>query len=140
MTAVVLDASVALQWIVKQQSVAQADELFLAGYSGQIKLHVPALWFWECSHALQKYAQAGWLDAADLPEHLRMLRHPQPLTDALPDAKRQSQWIELAMQHNLTAYDASYLELAIRRKAPLATLDHKLRQAAQDKHIPLIDL
>jgi predicted nucleic acid-binding protein len=140
MTAVVLDASVALQWIVKQQSVAQADELFLAGYSGQIKLHVPALWFWECSNALQKYAQAGWLDAADLPEHLRMLRYPQPLTDALPDAKRQSQWIELAMQHNLTAYDASYLELAIRRKAPLATLDRKLRQAAQDKHIPLIDL
>jgi predicted nucleic acid-binding protein len=37
----------------------------------------------------------------------------------------------LAREYNLSAYDAAYLELAIRYDAPLATLDGKLQRAAQ---------
>jgi predicted nucleic acid-binding protein len=39
--------------------------------------------------------------------------------------------LSLARQHNLSAYDAAYLELAIRRGLALATLDDKLKTAAQ---------
>jgi predicted nucleic acid-binding protein len=140
MTHIVLDTSVAVQWIVKQQSAELADELFLAGYSGQATLHVPALWLWECSNALQKYSMAGWIEPTDMADHLRTLRYAQPTIDALPDASRQASWIELALQHKLTAYDASYLELAIRRKAQLATLDRKLRKAAVACQISCIEM
>jgi predicted nucleic acid-binding protein len=39
--------------------------------------------------------------------------------------------LPLARDYRLTAYDAAYLELAIRRNAPLATFDAKLRKAAK---------
>ena len=46
--------------------------------------------------------------------------------------------LTLARRHGLTVYDASYLELAERRTAPLATLDTALAQAAQRENISLI--
>ena len=45
--------------------------------------------------------------------------------------------LSLARDHNLSAYDAAYLELAMRRGLPLATLDDKLKAAAQAVGVPL---
>jgi predicted nucleic acid-binding protein len=42
-----------------------------------------------------------------------------------------SDTLKLARRHKLSAYDASYLELALRRDIPLATLDEVLRKAAK---------
>jgi predicted nucleic acid-binding protein len=44
----------------------------------------------------------------------------------------------LAERHRLTSYDAAYLELAMRLRLPLATLDEELRKAAQAENVPLI--
>jgi predicted nucleic acid-binding protein len=44
----------------------------------------------------------------------------------------------LAQQHRLTSYDAAYLELAIRRGLPLATLDEALQAAAKIEKVPLL--
>jgi predicted nucleic acid-binding protein len=46
----------------------------------------------------------------------------------------------LANKHKLTAYDAAYLELALRLGAELATLDSALAAAAKDEGVPLVDL
>jgi predicted nucleic acid-binding protein len=45
--------------------------------------------------------------------------------------------LSLAREHNLSAYDAVYLELAMRRGMRLATLDEKLRTAAAAVGVPL---
>jgi predicted nucleic acid-binding protein len=50
------------------------------------------------------------------------------------------QILPLARRHDLTAYDAAYLELAIRERLPLATLDDDLRQAALAPGVPLVDV
>ena len=42
--------------------------------------------------------------------------------------------------HNLSAYDAAYLELAIRRGLPLATIDRKLRTAAEAVGVALLEV
>jgi predicted nucleic acid-binding protein len=47
--------------------------------------------------------------------------------------------VALARTHNLTAYDASYLELAMREGIPLATLDDKLQAAAVTSGVPLAE-
>ena len=44
----------------------------------------------------------------------------------------------LAALHRLTAYDAAYLELALRRRLPLATLDAELAVAARAEDVPLL--
>lgn len=48
------------------------------------------------------------------------------------------QTLTIAMAHNLTIYDAAYLELAIRRSLPLATLDRKLARAARAEGVEVI--
>jgi predicted nucleic acid-binding protein len=46
--------------------------------------------------------------------------------------------LELALQHNLAIYDATYLSLALTRKLPIATGDGKLQQAAESAGIEVI--
>lgn len=46
---------------------------------------------------------------------------------------------ELAARHRLTSYDAAYLELAVRRQLPLATLDDDLRKAAVASGVSLLE-
>ena len=57
-----------------------------------------------------------------------------------PETGRQawSQTIRLADLHRLTAYDASYLELALRRRLPLATLDAALARAATAEGVTVL--
>ena len=46
--------------------------------------------------------------------------------------------LRISQQHRLTAYDAAYLELALRRRLPLATLDKDLASAARAEAVPLL--
>lgn len=59
---------------------------------------------------LQRYQLLSGLD----------IEFAEPDWDALP---------LLARQWNLTAYDAAYLQLALKRRAPLVTLDARLAEA-----------
>ncbi len=52
-------------------------------------------------------------------------------------APRSDAVLHLARSHGLTAYDSLYLELALRRQADLATLDHALQRAARAEGVPL---
>jgi predicted nucleic acid-binding protein len=58
--------------------------------------------------------------------------------DPIEPARAFDQIISVARQQNLTEYDAAYIELALRRTLPLATLDDKLRQVAEHVGITLI--
>ena len=44
-----------------------------------------------------------------------------------------------ARQYDLTAYDASYLSLAIAEELPLATFDRKLQEAARQAGVSLVE-
>jgi predicted nucleic acid-binding protein len=140
MKSVVLDASVALQWIVKQHVSDEIDRLFVDGYQGAVKLHVPGLWLWECGNVLLTYCKTGWLQEAELEDHLRVLRYPKPVIDGLPNATDQARIAALALSQGLTYYDASYLDLAQRRNASLATLDKQLRKVALACGTPCLKL
>jgi predicted nucleic acid-binding protein len=74
--------------------------------------------------------QVGTL-AADLEEFLRVVE-----IDSL--RVRASALIETAQRTHLSVYDATYLELALRRRLPLATLDGNLREAARRAGLTLI--
>ena len=61
------------------------------------------------------------------------------VVDSETNAHAWSETLNLARVHQLTAYDAAYLELAMRRGLPLATTDAKLKLAAQAVGVPLFD-
>ena len=101
-------------------------------------LFVPSLWLLEITNTFALSVKrnrvteadvAGYLDAlSDLPISFDPLKAKRTFNDILP----------LARKHDLTTYDATYLDLAIRKKAPLATLDKTLQRAATAEQIEVL--
>jgi len=125
----VVDASVALAWCFPDEASAYADRVLVA-LKGQT-LVVPAVWGLEVANALlvgerrKRLKQPEILRFVALLAGLAVLQDGAKFTDALNNV------LPLARQYGLSAYDAAYLELAIRYGAPLATLDGDLQKAAR---------
>jgi len=137
LSAFVLDASAALGWILDRPVPSlstRARSLIAAGATPV----VPALWLQEVSNAIVIAERRGRLTAgqvrtlaADLEDFLQVAE-----VDSL--RLRPSILIDIAQQTHLTAYDATYLDLALRRRLPLATLDDQLREAARRTQVASI--
>jgi predicted nucleic acid-binding protein len=130
--AFVVDASVSAAWLLPDEATPFTQAALRATTTAQ--LWVPALWVLEMAnllHSAQRRrrisaAQRAELAAAAAGLRLQVCREPVGLI-AL-DA--------LAAAHGLSAYDACYLELALRRGLPLATLDEALQAAMQRCGVP----
>jgi predicted nucleic acid-binding protein len=116
----VADCSV-IAALVFNETEREAAWSILAGH----ELHVPNLIDYEIANVAVKKARRGFEDVASqalaLFADLRLTRY---------EVEAEQQW-QLAMQHELSAYDAAYLWLARELSAPLATFDQKLGRAAQ---------
>jgi predicted nucleic acid-binding protein len=136
-TAFVLDASVALAWIVDHPVPAYAIKISDAMMSGERAL-VPSLWMLEMANGLLMAERRGKLTAADVDHGLSRLEAVIAVgieVDA-PGVPTIREAFSPARAYKLTAYDAVYLELARREGLPLATLDKGLRAAAAQAGIP----
>jgi predicted nucleic acid-binding protein len=124
----VIDASVTLSWVYTDEHSAASDAL-LARVANQGAL-VPSLWRLEIASALQNGIKRKRINAAYRDSAIQKLLRLPIETD--PDTKDYA-WttiLQLADIHRITVYDASYLELALRRGLPLATRDDQLAAAA----------
>jgi len=132
----VLDSSVALAWVYADETTNAVLRLF-----DEIRLRgawVPGLWRWEIANVLRLNCGRG-RHAADFRDGALSTITMLPIkVDAEADRKAWSDTLHLAERHGLTVYDASYLEIASRRKIPLATLDRQLRAAATSEGIQLL--
>ena len=123
--AFVLDASVALAWFVRPQATAYTDRV--RRLAKREPLHVPAVWALEIANALATLGRRGNLTeraartAADLLGSLAVTVHKDRLT--IPEM------FDLAERFGLSTYDASYLDLAICLRLPLACRDGALQRA-----------
>jgi predicted nucleic acid-binding protein len=91
---------------------------------------VPAMWPFEVANALVDAERRGRINAAQQAEFLERLRLLPIVIEHRPAVWLGQQILPLARTHRFSAYDAAYLELAIREGLPLATLDGNLRKAA----------
>ncbi len=74
---------------------------------------------------------------SDARQYLAVLLRSKITVDAETLTRAWGATLELGAKHKLTGYDAVYLELAVRKRAALATLDKALARAAEAEHIPL---
>ena len=129
----VLDASVAVAWLLSEKTASNAEKALLRLEDDEAL--VPHLWHLELRNGLLVASRRGRITADELTERLNAL-HGLPIrTDTEPDL---SLAFVLAEKHGLSFYDAVYLELAIRHSAPVATLDRTLARAADAEGLPLI--
>jgi predicted nucleic acid-binding protein len=131
-----LDSSVALAWVYADETTDTLLRLF-----DDVRLHgawVPGLWRWEIANVLQMNVRRGRHDGDFRDGALASLALLPVKVDAEADRQAWSAALSLADRHGLTVYDAAYLEIASRRKIPLATLDRQLREAATSDGIQLL--
>lgn len=98
----------------------------------------PALWPFETVNGLEIMRRRGRLDSEALADALDALRL-LPIEIEPPDFERNAGAVlPLARQYGLTVYDAAYLEIAKRRRLPIATLDDGLRRAAKKARVKVL--
>jgi predicted nucleic acid-binding protein len=129
---IVLDASMALAWLLVRDDRIEAALAQRAFHEvSATGAQVPALWFAEVANTLLVFERAKRLTEQESANYLADLALLAITQDDLPPALRQTHLLDLGRLHKLSAYDAAYLELAMRRAATLATFDRKLAAAAR---------
>ena len=129
MSGLVLDASCALAWCFEEEGGPDADALI--DQVAAVGALVPALWPLEVANALVVAERRGRIGRDDSLAFIAMLEDLPIAVDGGTAARAFHETIALARDHALSSYDASYLELALRAKLPLATGDEALRRAAK---------
>jgi predicted nucleic acid-binding protein len=125
----VLDNSISITWCFEDEADAYADAVL--DRLPETRAIVPALWPLEVANALLMGERRRRTTEAKVTRWIDLLASLPIAIDRATNAHAWGNTMSLARGHGLTAYDAAYLELAIRRGLPLATLDAKLRAAAE---------
>ena len=127
--ALVLDASLALSWALPDEASAYSDAILeTVARSGA---SVPALWAHEMANGLLMAQKRKRLTTAQRMSFAEaLLRLPIEVENSTARAVLDGQ-AALAERYGLTAYDAAYLDLALRRGVPLATQDKAMKAAAR---------
>ena len=112
--------------------------LDLASRLAEHDLVVPAHWHLELANMLLKLQRRGRLNAAGANAVLSIARDWRVTPDSESQVQAWSGTRLLAERHGLTAYDAAYLELALRRRAVLASNDAALIRAARDVGVAVL--
>jgi predicted nucleic acid-binding protein len=126
--AFVVDASVTLAWYFPDEASDKTDSLRERLVAEGV--HVPAHWSLEVTNALLAARHRGRIKPREMKQVLRDLRRLAEEVDPETERMAWSATVDLAEQYRLTTYDAAYLELALRKALPLATLDAALAAAA----------
>lgn len=127
----VLDASVALNWLsLPSQPFREAAFRILEGLDDYVT-YVPTIWHLEVAHAAMRAERSGMATASMLTKFSEILSRVPFSEEQRPTQLWLAASVSLARKHSLTVYDASYLELALATGATLATFDQKLCAAAQ---------
>jgi predicted nucleic acid-binding protein len=128
----VLDASIVHDWAFDERHHTAAA---VRGRLRTESAAAPGLWWFEVRNGLVVAERRGRVTEQ---QTARFLREILRLAIAFDSSPNEASVLGLARRHRLTVYDAAYLELALRKDLPLATLDGALARAAQAEAVPLI--
>ena len=131
----VLDGSVTMVWGFEDEADEYAEAILER--MPDLQAHVPSLWPLEVANALLVGERRRRITSAETARFLAILGAFPITVDDQTVAHAWADTMHLARAHNLSSYDAAYLELAIRLGLPLAALDGKLKTAAGAMGVPL---
>jgi len=125
----VIDASVALAWCFEDEATPESDRVFER--VRDFGAAVPGLWHLELANVLLQAEKRGRIARGDVAARLELIATLPIAIDAETPSRAWRETLALARAEGLTTYDAAYLELAVRRSAPLASKDGELLNAAR---------
>lgn len=126
----VLDCSVTMAWCFADESAPYPNQVLETLRDGEA--FVPAVWPLEVANVLAAGERRQRVTEANASRFVDLLSRLRIRLDPVSGELSVGRLFALAREFSLSAYDASYLELASRRDLPLATLDKKLLSVAQN--------
>ena len=132
MTRLVVDASVAVKWVVEE---SETDEALLVRRVGT--LVAPDLLFAECANVLWKKVRRSELNVDEAKMAARLLR--QAGVEITSTTRLMESALQLAVQLDHPAYDCVYLALAMQLACPLVTADSGFRRKVRRISDPLFE-
>ena len=129
----IVDASVLCAWELPDENSAIAEAAIINLQDSNA--FAPDLILHEARNVLMMARRRNRIDFNLVMEGFQKLRNLGIATYSISD---ETMILTLAERHNLTAYDAAYLALALETRLPLATLDKQLITAATQEGVPLL--
>jgi predicted nucleic acid-binding protein len=131
----IVDASTTLAWCFEDEATDVTDAILKLLKRDHAL--VPSLWEYEVANVLLVAERRKRITEFQSTRFLALLGQLPINVTACPP--RATSLMAIGRAHQLSAYDSAYLELASREGVPLATLDSKLRNAAQASGVPLLE-
>lgn len=131
----VLDCSITMSWCFDDESNEYSDKVL--DTLSNVTAIVPTIWPLEVANVLLLAKKKKRLSEVQASSFIDALAVLPIVIDSSSSSRAMHTIFVLAEQSNLTIYDAAYLELALREKIPLMTLDQDLIHAAKKLHIPV---
>jgi predicted nucleic acid-binding protein len=128
-----------MRWCFDSGTHAYADAVLHHLESDEGEALVPVLWRYEVSAVLARAQLNGLLAPLEATAFLEDLEVLNIVVDPDMPGRILTTVHQLAVSYRLTSYDAAYLELALRRELPIATLDEELQRTCKQAGITLLE-
>lgn len=132
----VVDNSVVMSWCFKDETNDYAD--LVLGRLTEAAAFVPSIWPLEVVNVLLVAERKNRLSESDSIRFLTLLSQLPIFVENERPEKMMKDLLALARASSLSSYDASYLDLAMRKGLPIATLDSRIIKTAKRIHVPVL--
>lgn len=132
----VLDCSVAISWCLVDEDSDYANDILTI--MPNCEAFVPGIWSLEIANVLLVAERRNRMTQEQSEEAIALLQSLLIQVDPATDVNALGTTLMLGRQEGLAAYDAAYLELALRLGLPLATIDTRLAEAASRCGVELL--
>lgn len=126
----------AVAWVHPDEASRKTEAMLDATAEG-VSVEVPALWLHEVANVLTILSRRRKIRDDELHAALALVGELPLTVDHDASTVAFTTLVDLARKHDLTVYDAAYLELAARRRLPLASKDARMRSAARRHGVDL---
>jgi len=138
MTGFVLDNSVSMRWLLASEKIS--DQNYSESVLQSMKYFdafVPTLWHLEAVSVLIGAEKRSEVSIGEIEAFISQLENLPIHVDTLTAHQAFNRTMTLSKAYNISSYDASYLELSIRKGYPLASLDKKLLKATKQANVEI---
>jgi len=132
----VVDNSVVMSWCFKDETNQYADAIL--DRLSDATAFVPSIWPLEVVNVLLVAERKKHLSEADSVRFITLLSQLPIIVEHERPERMMKDLLALAGSNNLSSYDASYLDLSMRKGIPIATLDARLITASKKTNIPIL--
>ena len=132
----VIDNSVVMTWCFKEENSQYSD--FILDKLERATAFVPSIWPLEITNVLLVAERKKRIGEADSARFTALLTELPIIVDQESPDRMLKEIFALARKHKLSSYEASYLDLAMKKGLPIATLDKSLLAAAKRSKVPIL--